>query len=272
MRRIFPGIILLCCCAAFVSESNQNYPVVSNNSFKRGEFLKYRVNFGIFTVGEATTQVDNKTYLMNGRPCYKIDAFGSTSGWVSWLSKVDDNWGAYVDTAAIVTHVSYRNIKEGHYRKEEYITYDHEHNKADVKVKNKTTGVFEAPKTYNTPAAVRDIVAGFMYLRVINFDKHKKGDTITVSGFFEDTAYKMQIIYFGKEKIHTNFGKMRCHKLVPIVPDNKLFDGKNSVTAWLSDDLNQVPIKVQAKMFIGSTGLELEQFGGLRNQLKIIGK
>jgi hypothetical protein len=54
------------------------------------------------------------------------------------------------------------------------------------------------------------------------------------------------------------------------MPDNKIFDGENSITCWMSDDGNQIPVKVQAKMFIGSTGVELISFKGLRNQLKVL--
>jgi hypothetical protein len=56
----------------------------------------------------------------------------------------------------------------------------------------------------------------------------------------------------------------------PIMPDNKLFDGENSITCWISDDGNKIPVKIQAKMFIGHTGLELISFRGLRNQIKIV--
>jgi hypothetical protein len=54
------------------------------------------------------------------------------------------------------------------------------------------------------------------------------------------------------------------------MPANSLFDGENSIACWISDDLNRIPVKIQAKMFIGSAGLELSSFRGLRNQLKII--
>jgi hypothetical protein len=91
-----------------------------------------------------------------------------------------------------------------------------------------------------------------------------------VAGFFEDTSYILKILYDGKEKVHSHVGKIMCHKIIPIVPDNKLFNGENSVTAWFSDDGNRIPVKIQAKMFIGSTGLELISFKGLRNQIKII--
>ena len=126
------------------------------------------------------------------------------------------------------------------------------------------------PIYYPVQENVRDIVAGFTYLRVIDLRRTKKGDTLTISGFFEDASYKLKIIYDGKEKISSDVGKVICHRLIPIVPDNKLFDGDNSITVWLSDDQNQVPVKIQAKMFIGSTGLELVEFRGLRNQFKIV--
>lgn len=269
MNRLFIGIALMVGLTAFAVNEQLDLPEVTNKSFGLGEEITYRVNFGIFTVGSAITKVDKRIFEINARPSYKVDAFGSTSGMVSWITKVDDQWGAYIDTAALVTHVSYRKIKEGRYRKDELTTYNHAANKAEVKVRNKETGVYDDAKVYDTPNNVRDLVGGFLYLRVIEFSKLHKGDTITISGFFEDTSYNLKIIYDGKEVIDTRVGKIKCLKLVPIMPDNKLFDGENSITCWISDDMNKIPVKIQAKMFIGSTGIEMIGFRGLRNQLKI---
>ena len=278
MKRHLLGVSLIVLLAAGFrgltagqpGEKGELFPMLRNTSFGTGEELEYRVNFGIFTVGHALTRIDNKVYSLKSRPCYKIDAYGATSGLLSFLSKVDDQWGAYVDTAALVTHVSYRKLREGPFRRDEVVTFDHENQKAEVKVMNKETGIYDNVKYYPVERNVRDIVAGFMYLRVIDFSKRKKGDTISVKGFFEDTSYILKIIYGGKEKVNSHVGKIMCHKIIPIVPDNKLFNGENSVTAWFSDDGNRIPVKIQAKMFIGSTGLELTSFKGLRNQLKII--
>ncbi|MBX2913225.1 MAG: DUF3108 domain-containing protein [Cyclobacteriaceae bacterium] len=270
MDRLLIGFVLFLGLSAFAVRQEYGFPEINNTSFGPGEEIHYRVNFGFFTVGSATTKVDKKIFRINSRPSYKVDAFGATSGMVSWITKVDDQWGAYIDTAALITHVSYRKIKEGRYRKDELTTFDHAHNKAEVKVRNKKTGVYDDAKVYDTPDNVRDLVGGFLYLRVIEFEKLHKGDTITISGFFEDTSYNLDIIYDGKEVIHTRVGKIRCLKLVPIMPDNKLFDGENSITCWISDDGNKIPVKIQAKMFIGSTGIEMVGFRGLRNPLKVI--
>ena len=243
---------------------------VKSKTISTGEKLDYRMYLGIFTVGKGVTTVDKNLYVKNNRGCFKVDAFMETLGIATWISKVNDNWGAFVDTSELVTHESYRKLHEGPYQLHEVITYNHDKDEASVVVADKVTGKFGKPKTYSTPDKVRDIVAGFMYLRIIDFSKYKVKDTLTVSGFFEDKSYHFKIIFFGKETIDTEVGKIPCYKLIPIMPDNQLFRGENSITAWLSADGNQIPVKVDAKMFIGHAGTELTAFRGLKNQLKIV--
>lgn len=239
-------------------------------SITTGERLDYRMYLGYFTVGKGSTMTDKRLHIKNDRACFKVDAYMETLGMATWISKVNDNWGAYVDTTELVTQESYRKLHEGKYKLHEVITYNPDSDIAVVNVADKKTGKFGTPKVYSTPDRVRDIVAGFMYLRIIDFSKYKVKDTLTVSGFFEDKSYSFKIIYFGKEVVETEVGKIPCHKLIPIMPDNELFRGENSITAWLSADGNQIPVKVDAKMFIGHAGTELVAFKGLRNQLKIV--
>ncbi len=241
-----------------------------NNTIATGEKLDYRMYLWNFTIGKGVTTTDKIFHTKNNRVCYKVDAYMQTLGMATWVSKVNDNWGAFVDTSELVTHESYRKLHEGPYKLHEVVTYDPEKDEASVVIADKKTGKFGKPKTYSTPDKVRDIVAGFMYLRIIDFSKYKLKDTLTVSGFFEDKAYHFKIIYHGKEIVETDIGKIPCYKLIPIMPDNQLFRGENSITAWLSADGNQIPVKVDAKMFVGHAGTELVGFRGLRNQLKVV--
>src|SRR6478609_5228 len=266
--RLISLLLISAICLSFGQESKK-IPTRSK-TISTGEKLDYSMYLGWFTVGKGTTTVDKSLYTKNNRGCYKVDAYMETLGIATWVSKVKDNWGAYVDTSELVTHESYRILSEDKYRLNELIVYDHEKDEASVTVADKVTGKFGEPKRYATPDNVRDIVAGFMYLRIIDFSKYKIKDTLTVSGFFEDKAYHFKIIYYCKETIETELGKIPCYKLIPIMPDNQLFRGENSVTAWISADGNQVPIKVDAKMFIGHAGTELVGFRGLKHQLKMV--
>jgi Protein of unknown function (DUF3108) len=262
-------VVLLTASSLTTRQANLPYMVKKPTSFGKGEQLEYRVTFGFFTVGKAITRIDSKVFNINSQPCYKIDAIGETSDWISWVTDVNDNWGAYIDTTTLSTQVSYRKIREGRYKKDELSNFDHDAHKVQVKVMNQETGVYENQNQYDIPQNAKDLVGGFMLLRQIDFTKLQKGDTVTISGFFEDTSYYLKIIYKGKEMIHTKVGKIPCNIMIPIMPDNKLFDGENSITVWISDDGNKIPVKIQAKMFIGHTGLELVSFRGLRNQIRI---
>jgi hypothetical protein len=268
---IAAGLIITVTCGFLASrQTSVPYMVERPTSFGKGEQLEYKVNFGFFTVGKAITRIDARVHNINSQACYKIDAFGETSDWISWVTDVNDNWGAYIDTTTLSTQVSYRKIREGRYKKDELSNFDHDSRKVIVKVMNQQTGVYEEQNRYDIPKNAKDLVGGFMLLRQIDFTKLHKGDTVTISGFFEDTSYYLKVMYKGKDNVSTKVGKIPCNVMIPIMPDNKLFDGENSITVWISDDGNKIPVKIQAKMFIGHTGLELVSFRGLRNQIKIV--
>lgn len=248
---------------------NDVYLPVQNESFSRGEVLDFKMTYGIFTVGKGSAHIHPNYFKLNERPCFKVDVYGKTVGMVDWVADVDDQWGAYIDTAALVPHMFYRKIREGRYRKDEQTYFDHENRKISVKVADKKTGKFKEPVVYEAPAHVRDMIGGFLYLRIMDFSDLKVNDTITVKGFFEDEFYALRIVYKGKKTIKTKLGKIRTLAFKPIMPKNQLFDGEDSITAYFSDDKNRVPVKIDAEMFIGSAGVELTGYSGLRNPLNI---
>ncbi len=265
------SLVLIVALFSLGSASRQElFPPVLNNSFGPGEVVEYKVNFTFFTVGRASTIIHPKVQPFEGRNCYKVDVFGKTTGMAGWLAKVDDQWGAYIDSASLLPLLSYRRIREGRYRKDEQVTFRHQDSKAETRVLDKQTGQFKPPLVYETPHQVRDLIAGFMFMRTVDFTKMKKGDQFVISGFFEDTVYSLTVRYDGKEVVSTDVGRIPCIVLKPYMPNNKLFDGEDSITAWVSDDDNHVPVKISAEMFIGSTGIELSSFRGLRNQIRII--
>lgn len=270
MRTLAFFIFITIVLSSFISDSNDTYPKVPNDSFTKGEVLHYKMSYGIFSIGRGSTTIHENYHKMNSRDCFKVDVFGRTTGMVDWVADVNDQWGAYIDTAALVPHMAYRKIREGRYKKDEIITFDHPAKKIQVKVFNHKTGQYKEPLNYDAPLQVRDLIAGFMYMRTKDFSKLKVNDTILVEGFFEDTFYKLKILYKGKETIKTKAGKFRAIVLKPLMPDNKLFNGENSITAWFSDDKNKIPLKISADMFIGSAGVEIISYSGLKNPVNIV--
>jgi hypothetical protein len=199
MKKLVFGFFLVALFSAFSTEREDIYPVVRNDSFQKGEVIRFKMTYGIFTVGKGSAQIQPTSFKVNNRNCYKVDVYGKTVGMVDWVANVDDQWGAYIDTAALVPHMFYRKIRENNYKKDEQTHFDHVNKKIEVKTVDNATGKFKESKFYDAPAGVRDMVAGFLYLRVMDLSKTKVGDTVTVAGFFEDEFYKLKIVYHGKE-------------------------------------------------------------------------
>jgi hypothetical protein len=249
-------------------EIKPNY--IKNDIFDFGEELTYKATFLGMTAGKATTRVDKIHHKILGNTCYKVEVIGETSDWISWVTRVKDTWGAYIDTTNLYTRASFRILREGNYKKDEWVTYDHKAKTASVQVIDKKTGQYKPAKVYPIPVGATDIVGGFMQLRFFDLDKTRKGDTLKITGFFEDATYTLKVVYKGIDVVKTRVGKIPCHLLIPIMPKNELFDGTNSISVWISNDKNKIPVKFSAKMFVGHTGIELISFKGLKHGLKLV--
>jgi hypothetical protein len=269
MRKLTFGAFIFLLLTGFISENKEAYPSVKNDSFSRGEVLNYKMNYGFFTIGKGKALIHPEYYKLNNRDCFRVEIIGKTVGMVDWVADIDDQFNSYVDTASLIPLQFYRRIREGKYKKDEWTNFDQVKNKIEVKVIDRKGRVKE-PKYYEAPPQVRDMLSGYLLLRTLDFSKKKIGDTINVKGFFEDAFYHMKIIYKGKEIIRSKIGKVRTIVLVPVMPNNKMFDGENSITAWFSDDKNRIPIRINAEMFVGSAGVELTSYSGLKNPLNLV--
>ncbi|NMM49558.1 DUF3108 domain-containing protein [Flammeovirgaceae bacterium KN852] len=252
--------------SAFTVQDN-SYRSLKQESFGPGEVLNYRIHYGIFNAAKATMTVSDKIYKLNDRPCYRIDIKGSTSGAVEMFYQVDDRWGTYMDTAALIPHRFYRFIKENKYRKNEIVDFDQKTGKAHVTYLSKDSKTVENKNSFQVPQNVLDLVSGYYFFRTLNFDSYNPGDQVDLSGFFDDEVYKFQLRYLRKETIKTKLGKMEAYVIAPVMPDNEVFDGEDSIEAWISADKNRIPLKIRAKMFIGAVEVDITSVEGLKNDL-----
>lgn len=235
-----------------------------NLAFQNGEELTFKVSYSFLDAAEAKMIVNPQISTIDSRPTYKIDVYGQTLG-VFKLFRVNDNWGSYLDTAKIIPYQSYRHIEEGKYRKHERVIFDHNKKNAHVRLYDRENKNLVETKDYNIPANVQDIVSGFYFLRTMDLKKLKKGDTVTLTGFFDKEIYNLKLIYGGKESVSTKIGTFETFVFSPIMPKNKLFRGERPVTVWISDDKNKIPLKIKAKLMVGSLDMEIMEATGLRN-------
>lgn len=229
-----------------------------------GEYFKFRVHYGFVTAGYATLKVKNAT--LNGKKVFHVRGFGETVGVSSWFFRVKDDYQSYIDKEKDIPYRFIRKIDEGGYTKDVQIDFNHATQKATVNdIENDEVSVHSFPK--NT----QDMISAFYYLRN-NLDAKniKEGEVLEINMFFDNENYKFKLKFLGKEILDTNFGRVRTLIFRPYVQSGRVFKEKESLTVWISDDENKIPLLVKADLAVGSLKATLTEFKGLQHSFKIL--
>lgn len=229
-------------------------------TFGPGEEIHYKVHYGFVNAASARMVISEKLHYMNGKPCFKIDVYGESIGMFDLFLRIRDNWGTYLDTSRVEPQRFYRHIEEGKYRKHEIVDFDHPDRQARVRVFSNSEQKWKPAEKFSVPDQVQDLVSGYYYLRTLDFTRLKEGDIIRLNAFFDKEVYDFKIRVVGREEVKTKLGVIRSIVISPIMPENSLFDGENSIRVWISDDINKVPLKIKAQMFVGAVEVDIESF------------
>lgn len=236
-------------------------------AFQRGEKLTYKLNYGWFTIGRGSFEIDSALHNYEGIHCFQVRASGASSGLLKMVSPIKDEWGALITVHDLKPVFTYRNIREGGYRLNEKVFINSDSGSIrveSVKPHRKQSKRPTRNYTFDPSVAVNDMLSGMLRIRNRDFSEFKPGDTLGLKAFFEDSFYDFQVIYKGKEQLKTKLGKISAHKIIPLMPQNSVFDGEHSLVAWLSDDQNKVPLKINARMFIGKASVEITSYQNVK--------
>jgi hypothetical protein len=233
-------------------------------AFGDGEWFKFRVHYGFVTAGYATLEVNNAT--LNGKEVYHIKGYGETVGVSSWFFDVKDDYQSYIDKQRDVPYRFIRKIDEGGYTKDIQIDFNRDTGRALVKNHEKNTQDWV---TFNKDA--QDMVSAFYYLRnKIDASKIEIGHTVDMDMFFDKESYRFRLKFLGRDTLKTKFGKIATLKFRPYVEAGRVFKEKESLTVWVTDDDNKIPLLIKADLAVGSLKATLTEFKGLQHSFKII--
>ncbi len=106
------------------------------------------------------------------------------------------------------------------------------------------------------------------YARNVDLSKYKKNDKIPLTFVIDNKIYTLYGRYLGKEVIKTKKQtKYRCIKLKLLLVEGTIFKGGEDLVVWVTDDKNRIPIKISAKILVGSIKVYLSSTTGLRYKL-----
>jgi len=243
--------------------STLSFDTFKEDAFDTGEFIKFRIHYGIVNAGYATLEVKDAT--VNGKKVHHAVGKGYTTGMSKLFFKVEDLYESYFDKETGEPYRYVRKINEGGYTKNQEGFFNQKENRILVKdYKRKTE------KTIVLTDNVQDILSSFYYLRNHpNIDKLKSGESISIDMFFDEEITKFKLKYVGRQDITTKFGTVSCMMFKPLVQTGRVFKEKESVTLWISADNNKVPVRIKADLAVGSLKADIDEYKGLKYPFKV---
>jgi hypothetical protein len=243
--------------------STLSFDTFKEDAFSAGEYIKFRIHYGIVNAGYATLEVKDAT--INNKKVFHAVGKGYTTGMSKFFFKVEDLYESYFDKETGEPYRYVRKINEGGYTKNQEGFFNQKDNRILVKdYKRKTE------KTIVITNNVQDILSSFYYLRNHpNIDKLKSGESISIDMFFDEEITKFKLKYIGRQDITTKFGTVSTMVFKPLVQTGRVFKEKESVTLWISDDNNKVPVRIKADLAVGSLKADIDQYKGLKYPFKV---
>ncbi|MFT3737485.1 MAG: DUF3108 domain-containing protein [Breznakibacter sp.] len=224
-----------------------------NFAFKAGERVKYHAyynwHFIWMNAGEVFFNVDKTTHY--SKPAYKFTAIGTTYRGYDTFFKVRDTFVSVVDTAMIKPYLFHRKTNEGSYTAYESYRFDYDK-------KNIASSISKEKTPYvNSVLPLKDCTLDLLSMvysaRNIDFSKYRINEKIPIRMVVDGAIHDLYIRYLGKEQVVTrDKRKFNCLKFKPLLMAGTIFEAGEDMTVWVTDDMNRVPIVVEAKILIGS--------------------
>ena len=263
MKKWFFFAFFSLCCSLCFAQQDLLPTTVSQNAFKDGEWFEFRIHYGVFNASRVTLEL--KADTLDQTLVFHAKGYGRTTGLARLFFKVEDHYESYFGQKDGLPRWFIRDINEGGYTKDLEIRFDHEKKVAHVNDKKK-----EKKSSFAINENVQDLISAFYYLR--NFydtSSLKEGEDIYLNMFFDQENYLFKLRFLGRETIKTAFGKVRCLKLRPFVQSGRVFSEQESITLWVSDDQNKIPVKMRADLRVGSIDCDLDRFKNLQHPFNI---
>jgi hypothetical protein len=216
-------------------------------AFAAGERLVYAVSYLGIRGGTLVMEVQD-TPALNGRPMFKYRTKAISQQPVTTFFPVDDRMVSIVDAETLLPyHLSFHK-KEGKKQTDLDVTFDHAAGAA-------TTIKDGREETTPIPPSTQHAFSALYYLRSLS--SVTMGDQLTITVHHEKKNYPVQAKVEAMEELTGIWGRKRALRVVVTMPYTGIWLNAGNMVVWVSDTSAHVPLKIRAKMVIGSITADL---------------
>ncbi|HEU0069087.1 MAG TPA: DUF3108 domain-containing protein [Nitrospiraceae bacterium] len=229
-----------------VSRAEAGEPT-SARSFQVGEQLTYEISWLAITAGTAVMAVSDAG-SDGDRPLAKLITTAQSTPVITKFFPVDNRVESIVDPATLLPEHLIFKRREG--KKKEDIEYTFHQKQGTVTVvKNGATEIQEMPP------GTQDVISCLYYARselVL-----LPGSSLTMNVYHDKKNRKLDVRVEEIETVSGPWGEIETARVLVIMPFQGLFLNKGNIRVWFTNDDRRIPVRMKAKVVIGSIVADL---------------
>jgi hypothetical protein len=242
-NRLLP--LLVCATLAF-SQSN---PLPARETFH------YAIDWRLFTAGKAKVEVSTTP---QPRPGYQVNLHLESTGIVSRLFKVEDDYSANLNSAYCAQSLQ-MTTHEGSRLRDTRIAFDGEARKASYLERDpaRNNAIVHSGEI-DIPTCVHDVIGGLFFIRTLNLEPGQSTQIPVTDG---KKSVMAKVEAQAREEVKTPEGTFKTIRYEAYLFDNVLYKRSAHVNVWVSDDRRRLPVQIRVRMTftIGTITLLLEK-------------
>ncbi len=230
--------------------------------FKIGEKATYNLYYNLGFVwihaGDVCFKTQERTH--NNEKVLGLLVAGTTTSTFDKMYCIRDSFESYLNPAKM-RPVFYREVKhEDNYFAALTYTYTDKENYVDAFMRRYKRRKLDE-KHITLDMKTNDLIFSCYNFRNLNTDKLVYNQTVPFNMLFDDDIYNLGLTFKGKTTVKLKNGKKyKALKFVPKLITGDLFKNEDDMVIYVSDDMNHVPLLIEAKIKVGSVKAMLADY------------
>ncbi len=231
--------------------------------FGGGEELVYNVSYRAALIPPITMmRVSIRTLdeMQGGVPQYHIIGNGHTTGSVKGIFELNDTYHSWLDAETLLPSRTTSDIRESNYTLTTTYTYDWDamsvsNVRRNPKWDGPRTATFELPSTQ-----CGDALSLLYRLRAVDVSGLVAGQGHKLDLVLSEDAKPITLRFLGRETVRVRrIGTYRALKFTCTMAtsDGSTYEEGMTLTAWISDDENHIPLMLESPVRIGRVSVTL---------------
>lgn len=243
----FAFLLLVACLLTSLSAEAVDSPPRRTLSFLSGERFTYRVSWMGLHAATAVMEAA-PVPTADGRRALRLLTTAISSPVVTKFYPVDNRVESLVDAETLTPLRLVFRRREGRRKNDFDVTFDHVQG-AVLSIKD---GV---PATIPIPPGTHDSISCLYYVR--SLPSLRPGFTQAMTVHHDKKNYRLEVRVEGLEKVRGPWGEVEALRLLVIMPFQGIFLNEGNIRVWLTNDDQHVPVKMKAKVIVGSVVADL---------------